>query len=232
MKNLHGNTDNFIKDKIVMFDWNGLIDAPDTAPSFNYLDLRKFATCIAGGLPIDKGDIILETYDRCFKSAGDPNTYSRDEYKNWLQHLASELRVRDIYKFADAIYKIFEMYYKRVTFDAEMIKVEQIVSNQCSIGLISDIPHTGFERLRFQTKDINYSVAYISCIERRSKERGDLFEHAAKGLNYEPKNILYVDDRQYLLDKAAEKHGWSTLLHTYGNTKATLQAITDFLSPV
>lgn len=219
-------------DKLVLFDWNGVLDTTDFEHDYNYQQLMRDSVRYAFDLfpHITEDDIWREInkveYFTLNHDAPNETMYKlqlADKFARMFDGcIDPNLQVRKFIKFHLSHMKYIP-YYKDVAL------LEYDVKKWCKVGICSDLAWIDHQRLKLQIDTEMLDYAFLSYEIMKTKAAGDIFEYIEEMTKMKGESILLIDDTQFCCDQAA-KFGWKAYRCHRGDVSGMKVAIRDFLS--
>lgn len=209
-------------DKIILFDWGGVVESPD-------LEYDTIRDCLyyCGYYNVDSDSVYSEYHK--YDTAGFIDAITNEEELNnellkFLSSYGNSVTIDDVNKYKQ-VYKIHmanNPYYKEVS------KYISSLKGRCKLGLLSNVSLMDKDR---QMKHMDYNVfdyRFLSCELGMRKPNREIYEYVNNKLkDYE---ILFIDDRSANLEIPKEL-GWKTYCaNSGGDLKGIKEAIEKFLS--
>jgi predicted HAD superfamily hydrolase len=119
----------------------------------------------------------------------------------------SDLSIDDL---SDFKHTELEMEYENCIPNAQVINVfNEIVANGLDTIIVSDmyLPKVFLERVLKKCGISGYKKIYVSCEEKKTKKKGDLFDYVIENCDIKTKEIIHVGDNpvgDYLIPKSKD----------------------------
>jgi len=158
------------------------------------------------GITIDDyWDSIEDIYSKSIRGKISEKEVSKGLAKNFN---IPEKKLKKLYE--TAYKKSFESNKKLYKFALDLRKKDY------NIGILSDQWHLSKKVLVLKKYYKNFDPVFISCDVKDKKPHKEIFEFLLKKLNSPPKNVLFIDDRQWNIN-AAKNIGIKTILFKNNN---------------
>ncbi len=205
------------KTKLILFDWGNIVESHNTGYSCPNAWDDLLHQCGYTGNKI------------IFKEIG---KYKLDALKNineWEQtykQIANDFNLNTNFeKFITLYKKIFD----KIDYYEDVAKYQSSLKNKCYIGIFSNLSIFDKERLDKQVNLSNYDYIFLSYEFGIRKPEKLIFEKINKDLPFNPKNILFIDDKKENVE-AALNIGWNAFQATGLELDKIKQTCDNFLN--
>lgn len=208
-------------EKIILFDWGGVVESPD----YEYDTIRD-CLYFCGFYNVDSDSVYSEYHK--YDSAGFIDAYTNEEELDeellmFLKNYRNDANMDDVKKYKEVYKKHManNPYYKEISEYISSLK------GKCKLGLFSNVSLLDKDR---QMKHMDYSsfdYRFLSCELGMRKPNGDVYEYVNEKLkNFK---ILFIDDRSINLETPKEL-GWDTYCaNSGGDLNGIKNAVNKFL---
>ena len=204
------------ENKLILFDWGNIVESHTTGYSCPkaFDDLYK-----ACGYTGENGIFeLLSKYKLSMRAD--------EEFESIYDQMAKDFDFKVSYDYFKKVYKeIFD----KIDYYPDVAEYERSLGTRCYIGILSNLTPFDKERLDKQVNLDKYDYSFLSFEMRCRKPDREIYEKIMKVVPFEPKDILFIDDKQVNLDTAKE-FGWNTFRATgleLDNIKACCEAFLE-----
>lgn len=224
------SNENRNEDKLILFDWGGIVDSIDYDNKYCYTRLYCDALRFSFDLPDDYTDKMLWEYlnshEYYMTSHDAPNEVIFD---TMCRDIFSELQTADLHT-AIELYKEYTLSHQyKVAHWRDIIGLEYDALNQCKCGIMSDLSWLDGHRIAYQIGLDKFDYVFLSYAVGCTKRAGDLFAHVNREIGRGKLDVLLIDDMSENLEKA-EQLGWSVYLAKEHDYKGIKSVINQFLN--
>ena len=188
-------------DKIVIFDWGGVIESHELSDANNLFSkvktmMKSFHTCI-------KDADIIQRYREC-ATVNNKSIFASNS--KWFENVKEKLQISCSFEEFSKAYKKYlgDLYYY-----SEVVDYAHSLKDKCKIGIFSNLMPLDKERLNSQVDLSKFDYMFLSFEKNCRKPDVKAYEIVEKDLNIPPKNILFIDDLEENT-KVAKLRGWNT----------------------
>lgn len=188
-----------MKNKLILFDWGNIVES----------HLTGF-TCYDGW---------NELFKRCGYN-GNENIYSI--FKNYKDYCLEKIKTEEEFeKLFDLVSKdynfnvdyqefkrLFKETFSKVDYYKDVVDYEHSLKDKCYIGILSNLNVFEKERLDKQVDLSKYDYVFLSFELGLVKPSKDIFEYIQNHVNFDKKDILFIDDKEGNVNSAKE-FGWN-----------------------
>ena len=213
-----------MKNKLVIFDWGGVIlnslegknfldSIANTIMKFNPKLTRETALTVRRETLYDQNGVCISEQDQ------------ESEIKDWFNRLKTSGSLNTTYEeFINEYIKEF----RTTDYYQEVIDYMYSLSSKAKIAILSDLLLIeGFiikEQIDFNRLD----YAWLSYEEHTSKRYDEIFERIEQETNMSPDNIILIDDSTNNITKA-KAHKWHTCQATGNELDKIKKTVNNFL---
>ena len=190
-----------MKKKLILFDWGNIVESLTTGYSCHNAWNDLFLACGYTG-----DEAIYNSLSRyrlgCIGSV--------EEFENTYNQISRDFNFNTTYEQFINLYKeIFD----KIDYYKDVADYEISLKDKCYIAILSNLTVFDKERLDKQVNLSQYDYVFLSFELGLKKPEMDIYIEVEKQLPFEPKDILFIDDREDNI-LMASKMGWQTLQAT------------------
>lgn len=190
-----------MKTKLILFDWGNIVESHTTGYTCYDAWNDLFHACGYEG-----NETVFNFLGKYKVSC----IGSIEEFENAFELMAKEFGFNKTYKEFVELYKnIFD----KIDYYQNVADYEVSLKDRSYIGILSDLTIFDKPRLDKQVCLANYDYVFLSFELGMKKTDDGLFNIVQSKLPFNPKDILFIDDRKDNIE-AASKVGWNTLQAT------------------
>lgn len=186
------------KEKIVIFDWGGVIESHNSQEyciSKSTVDFFK-----SFGVNMDDNTII-EKFSDCCNNVNNLN--DADELFNKLK---STFNIEcTIEEFTNR----YNQYVLKTHFYKDVVNYAHSLKDKCKIGILSNLTPFDKDRINYQVDLSKFDYVWLSFELNCTKPNPQIYDIVDKGLSLSSENILFIDDLEKNLEIPKMK-GWNT----------------------
>ena len=206
-----------MKKKLILFDWGNIVESHTTGYScYDAFDDLFYACGYTGNESIFK--LIGKYKLACIRNDS--------EFEQVYKLMSEEFHLNKTY---NEFVELYKEIFAKVDYYKEVAEYEKSLKDKCYIGILSDLTMFDKERLDKQIGLSQYDYVFLSFEMGLKKPNIELFNAVQCKLPFEPKDILFVDDRIENVE-AASNAGWSTLQATGLELDKIKKKCKEFLS--
>ena len=190
-----------MKHKLVLFDWGNIVESHTTGYScYNAFD-DLFKACGYTG-----SSSIFTSLGK-YKLSSIPTV---EDFELVYNNIANDFNLKTTFtEFVELYKKIFD----RIDYYQDVAVYEKSLKNRCSIGILSNLTIFDKERLNKQVDLSKYDYVFLSFEMGCRKPNKEIYDMVNNEVPFNPKDILFIDDKQSNID-AAKEAGWNALCAT------------------
>ena len=218
-----------IADKVILFDWGGVVDSTDFENKYCYNQLYCDAIRYAFELPMSYTDEQIWKYlngHKYYMTSHDaPNEVV---FNRMCREIFRDLHPDNMY---DAIEKYKEYtlaHQNKITYWQDIIDIEYETAKWCKTGIMSDLSWLDGHRLRYQIDLDKFEYLFLSYEVGCTKRDGDLFAHVNNALGRSQLKVLLIDDMRENCKRAIQL-GWANYQAKEHDVEGIQKAINTFL---
>lgn len=190
-----------MKTKLILFDWGNIVESHTTGYTCYDAWNDLFHACGYEG-----NETVFNLLGKYKVSC----IGSIEEFEKAFELMAKEFGFNKTYKEFVELYKnIFD----KIDYYQNAADYEVSLKDRSYIGILSDLTIFDKPRLDKQVCLANYDYVFLSFELGMKKTDDGLFNIVQSKLPFNPKDILFIDDRKDNIE-AASKVGWNTLQAT------------------
>ncbi len=178
--------------KLILFDWGNIVEAHTTG--YNCYDafdnLFKRCGCVFEG--------------RIFNQLGKyklSKIKDEEEFKNVFETMKKDLNLKVSF---DEFKKIYYEEFDNIDYYQDVVDFEHSLKDKCYIGILSNLFIYDKDRLNRQVNLSMYDYVFLSFELGMKKPNRDIFEYVLDNVDFDPKDILFIDDREDNVNMARE----------------------------
>lgn len=190
-----------MRKKLILFDWGNIVESHTTGYTCYNAFNDLFKACGYSG------------NDNIFTSLGKYNLScipTVDDFKNVYNQIAGEYNFNTTF---DEFIKLYKDIFDRIDYYKDVAEYEKSLRDKCYIGIFTNLTIFDKERLNKQVDLSKYDYAFLSFEMNLKKPNSEIYEKVIEKTSFNPKDILFIDDRQDNIDMAKE-FDWNTLKAT------------------
>lgn len=222
-----------IKDKLIVFDYGGIIEGTPADCGYSYHDCIADAIMYATGMrPNAKSlsEFCEELYQSYSSSAatkqlwitGDDEIKTRSVLGNWLYELNGNKGSTVL--LAERYLSFIRARYSKIPYDKSVITLQKALSKECMIAAMTNISWYWSARFRELTADIPYDFIWESFRYGCMKPDDMSYRQIENVSGVSGENILLFDDRDDNV-KAAIDSGWCAYKVTSDNKALNMRIV-------
>lgn len=213
---------NKMSNKVILFDWGGVIESHDDSEYSLNNALRDFLTKV-------NPEYSSKYFNHpCYKTQDDKDL-SITNNSNIINEWA--LYIKDTFQSNMSINEIITIYNEtlnKIDYYKDIVAYATNLKNKCLIGILSNLTAMDKSRLDMQVNLSDFDYVGLSYILGISKPNPKIYEVVTQQLATEPSNILFIDDTPANIT-AASQYGWQTCLATGKNLDKIKESVDNFL---
>lgn len=193
-------------DKIVIFDWGGVIESHKDGEyniSEAIKDLMKKYNCKLSD------EEIIEKYSECNAMKCNESICSTSEQtklENWFTKVKTTLGLNcELDEFVNSYYEE----HKKIFYYKDVVNYAHSLKNKCKIGIFSNLMKLDEKRINEQVDLSKFDNVFLSFDIGCIKPENSAYEIVEQKTNIEPKNIFFIDDSKENIN-VAKSRGWQT----------------------
>ncbi len=211
------------KDKIVIFDWGGVIAEQGEIDEILYQLFLRLKT------PLNKEEL-LKRYKECIKDERYPNINTLNDIKEiekWYERVKKATQIDvDIKTFEEINAKEFAKH----NYHKDLVEYMYSLKERCYIGLLSNLmwisPNTLFTHI--DKNKIDY--LWLSYKMGTRKPEDKIYELVEKDIpDIKPENIFFIDDQKRNVEMA-KKRNWKGCTATGAELDKIKENVEKFLN--
>lgn len=189
------------KNKIVIFDWGGIIESHREGEYSLNTAITNFIKHFNN--KVNENNLIERYFDVCTGQVKEGN-----KEDTWFNKIRIEF---DLQCNEDEFY---EEEFNRIEYYKDVVEYTHSLKSKCKIGILSNLGKVDIARLDKQVDLKVFDYVWLSCELKCSKPNEKVYKIVEKDCSISPNNILFIDDVQKNLEPAKER-GWKTC-NAYG----------------
>lgn len=214
-------------DKLIIFDWGGVIESH--APGeYNW---RKATIQLVNSLTNNKfsDDVILEKWNKYLRLENGKSICEIDsdtELEEWFENISK------VFEFNIDFERFITMYhqeYNKVKYYSDVVEYIHSLKNRCKIGILSNLSKLDLSRIDSQCQLSQFDYVWLSFELNCEKPDSKIYRIVTNGIDYSPKDILFIDDNDKNIE-AAKKEGWNTCLADGNHLDIIKGRVEEFLN--
>ncbi len=184
--------------KLILFDWGNIVESHETGYSCHDAWNELFKRC---GYNCNENVFYLLGKYRlsCIKNS--------EEFEKVYEEIKKDFNFSTNYQ---EFVNIYKEVFKDIEYYQDVADYEVSLRDKCAIGILSDLTIFDKERLGKQLDLEKYDYVFLSCDMGLKKPEKAIYEVVQSTVPFEPKDILFIDDRLDNIETAKEL-GWNTL---------------------
>ena len=187
--------------KLILFDWGNIVESHITGYTCQDAFNDLFNAC-----GYDGSDNIFTSLGK-YKLSVIPTV---DDFEKVYNQIVDDFNLKTTYSEFIRLYKeIFD----KIDYYIDVAEYEKSLKDKCYIGILSNLTVFDKERLNKQVDLSAYDFVFLSFEMNCKKPSKEIYEKVVEKISFNPKDILFIDDRQDNIDMAKE-FGWNTLKAT------------------
>ncbi len=209
-------------DKIVIFDWGGVIESHKegeynirvAASKFrNYFGISKESTGVEDIFDIDING----------KKIGECNKL---EIELWYERLNSMFNMKCSF---NEFCKVYNGEYSKIYYYKDVVDFAHSLKQYCKIGILSNLIYLDKQRLNMQVnlKEFDYVWLSFELGPRKPDER--IYKVVEEQCKIKPNNIMFIDVREDNIE-VARNRGWNTCNATGPELDKIKESVNSFLN--
>lgn len=216
------------KDKLVIFDWGGVIDSHNEE-DYTFKDAWKKILTRMGLKEVP--DNYMDKLYKCKNSSIGKHiwkSYSEADLKLYVSRI---LNTFDIDENDFSFMKFMNIYSQEMTkckYFKEILDLANHIKTKCEIGIMSNLSQLDEVRLFSQINSIKFDYVWLSYKMGNVKPEEEIYEKVLKNCQKKVKNILIIDDGLANIEKAKEL-GFITCYASGNEYNKIKNAINNFL---
>lgn len=190
-----------MKNKLILFDWGNIVESHTTGYSCYDAFNDLFKACGYNG-----NETVFNFLGKyklsCIATVND--------FENTYNQIARDFNFKTTYL---EFIKLYKEIFDKIDYYKDVAEYEKSLKDRCYIGILSNLTVFDKERLNKQVDLSKYDYVFLSFEMSCKKPDKEIYEKVSKKLPFNPKDILFIDDRQDNID-TAKGFGWNTLKAT------------------
>lgn len=215
------------KEKLVIFDWGGIIESHRDG-EYNFESARiDFARKITN--KTFSNQEILTKWSRCSKDENGKmisEIKDGEEIEKWFTRLKKE------YEFDCSIthfYKTYQKVFRSIDYYKDVVSYIHQLKSRCSIAILSNLCFYDYHRINKQAKLRKFDYVFLSYELNCRKPDEAIYQLVEEKSGFSPENILFIDDTEKNLE-IPKKRGWK-VGHAYGyELQKIIRIVENFLN--
>jgi len=205
------------KNKLILFDWGNIVESYTTG--YTCADAWKdlFKACGYTGDRTIFNNLTKYRFSRL---------KSMEELEEKYKVLAEDFGLNTTFEEYCDLYK---KHFDKVDSYQDVADYEVSLKDKCYIGILSNSNLLDGERIKKQMDIPKYDYVFLSFKIGIRKPEKEIYEVVQSKLPFEPKDILFIDDKKDNIDAAA-RFGWNTLQATGLELDKIKQKCEEFLN--
>ena len=193
-----------MKEKIVIFDWGGVIESHENG-SKELQDAK--INLIKKYSPAMKEEDILKNWSYQLENGlWISETSNWLAIKKWLQNLEEKMNISvPLEEFISSYIETFQ----NISYYPDIVEYACSIKEKCKIGLLSNLSMLDYERLTKQVDLTRFDKVYLSFELGCRKPNKEIYEYVMQDLKCDAGDILFIDDDTTNI-AMAKKYGWNT----------------------
>lgn len=188
--------------KIIIFDWGGVIES-NKEGDYNIYDAR-IELIKRFNNSIDKSEI-LKKYNDCYYESNIRACKSSEDIQNWFNRIKRDFELNcDFEEFCET----YQKEYFKVDYYKEVVEFAHSLREYCKTGILSNLIFLDKTRIDYQMNLEKFDYVWLSFEIEAGKPEKNIYEFVEQECNIQPKNILFIDDKERNIIPAKER-GWN-----------------------
>lgn len=208
--------------KIVIFDWGGVIENNNQS----YYNISKAIIDIMRKYKCKLTD--QEILEVCTNGGKLFNTFIDDDEQttiDWFNEIKGKLNIDCNYdEYKNAYYE----YGKKIPYHKDVVKFAHSLRDKCYIAMFSSLVKLDEARINEQVNLSLFDYIFLTYKMGFAKPDSKAFEYIENTVKINPENILFIDDTQINIDEA-NKRKWKTCRADGFELKKIKRSVEDFL---
>lgn len=216
------------KNKIVIFDWGGVIESHKDGEYNLDKAIISFIKALKPG--VDELSILDRFYKAIrFKEKKLEDTFKKLNEKERMifkyERIKEEFKIESNY---DTYYNTYIEEFDKIYYYKEVVEVAHDIKKYCLTGILSNLGEIDKVRLDKQVNLNKFDYVWLSCDEGFRKPEEKIYQIVENECNIKTNNILFIDDSKENIE-VAKKRGWN-VCNAYGyEINKIIDSIINFL---
>ena len=206
-----------MKKKLILFDWGNIVESHTTGYSCYDAWNDLFHECGYQG-----NEVVFNLLKK-YKLSSIRNSA---EFEEVYYLMAKDFNFTKTY---NEFVEIYKRVFANIDYYQDVADYEVSLKDKCYIGILSDLTIFDKERLNKQVNLSLYDYVFLSFELGLKKPNIEIFNKVQSEIPFEPKDILFIDDRSDNIETAL-KMGWNVLQATGLELDKIKQKCSEFLS--
>ncbi|MBO5414906.1 MAG: HAD-IA family hydrolase [Bacilli bacterium] len=194
--------------KLVIFDWGGVIES-HKAGEYN-IDTALISLFKRFNNALNEEEI-MNIYEQCYKNNNGlymSEVNGIEEVEKWYLRLKQKIKLNYTFEEFCTVYK--EETSKIYSYQ-DVVEFAHSLKKYCNIAILSNLNFLDKDRIDEQVELNKFDRVFLSFELECRKPDSRIYEIVEETCNIDPKNILFIDDKDTNIE-AAKKRGWNTCM--------------------
>lgn len=224
------------ENKLVLFDWGGVIDTTDFEKHYSYrrimIDAARYALNIGHGISDDViWNMLMDGGYVDLSRSAKTNKEYRYGLRKVLEKMYLHSNTSSIITASERFIDYSLSHYKYVVHYEDILYYIYGLRVLCEVGLVSDVNWLEAHRLRSQVELSLLDYSFLSYEIGKTKGGGTLLDYVNECVEKKPENILFIDDYEPNV-KAAQAIGWNAYKCGEHDTDGIKAVVSKFLKDI
>ena len=197
------------KDKIVIFDWSGIVESHKEG---EYNSNKAKENLIKKLNPAANN--IIKKWKQCDSDDTGRmiSTYNKTEdIEKWYERIKAKFNLKyDLEEFA----RLYKEEFDNIYFYKDIVELEHMTKQRCKIAILSNLTVLDKSRIDNHLDLKQYDYVWLSCDMEVRKPNKKIYEIVESECKIAKCNILFIDDTEENIE-TAKLMGWNTC-YAYG----------------
>lgn len=194
-------------DKIVIFDWGGVVESHAENEYNCYLQKINLISEITKNR-IEK-ESIIKKWIECNNDENGKSIGEVCEAKDVLKWFDRIKNMFDLHCTFSEFEELYEKYGDKIYYYKDVVEFSRSLKDKCKIGILSNLSKLDHSRIDKHYNLSKFDYVWLSYELNCKKPDPKIYEIVENECNILPENILFVDDKTENIDMAKQR-GWKT----------------------
>ena len=192
--------------KIVIFDWGGIIESHREG---EYNVDTAIENLIKQFNPTESKNIVERYYIRSVQFG--VNDIRDIKENKWFEQIKEEFSLKCT---AQEFYDYYIKEFDNIEYYKDVVEYAHSLKEKCQIGILSNLGYLDKQRLDKQVELKKFDYVWLSFELKCRKPDKKIYKIVEKNCKIKPENILFIDDSKENIE-TAKQLGWNTC-NAYG----------------